>query len=149
MTMKLVKTVFLKAPRAHVWRFLTEKDKLALWFHAAATDVTPGGDYTLLTNSYGKDGDKLVWGKVLEMAPPAKLVHTFTHNMLKGVETICAWELAEFDGGTMLTLDAYRLGESRRGRLHHGRQSRHRLGRAFRPPAPRHNLKSAAPQCAR
>lgn len=104
MTMKLVKTVFLKAPRAHVWRFLTEKDKLALWFHAAATDVTPGGDYTLLTNSYGKDGDKLVWGKVLEMAPPAKLVHTFTHNMLKGVETICAWELAEFDGGTMLTL---------------------------------------------
>lgn len=104
MTMKLVKTVFLKAPRPHVWRFLTEKDKLALWFHAAASDVKPGGDYTLLTNSHGKDGEKLIWGKALEMTPPSKLVHTFTHNMLKGVETTCAWELAEFDGGTILTL---------------------------------------------
>ena len=45
MSMKLVKTIFLKAPRAHVWRFLTEKDLLALWFHAGESDPAPGGDY--------------------------------------------------------------------------------------------------------
>jgi uncharacterized protein YndB with AHSA1/START domain len=102
--LQLVKTVFLKAPRAHVWRFLTEKDKLALWFHMGEADLKPGGDYAVLTNSLGKEGERLVSGKVIEFDPPKKLVHSFTHGMLKGVETICAWELDEFDGGTMLTL---------------------------------------------
>ncbi len=102
--MKLVKTIFLKAPRAHVWRFLTEKDRLALWFHAAAADLAPGGALTLLTNSYGKEGERLCWGAVKEMNPPRRLVHTFTHQWIAGVETLCVWELEEFDGGTMLTL---------------------------------------------
>jgi uncharacterized protein YndB with AHSA1/START domain len=104
MTMKLVKTVFLKAPRAHVWRFLTEADKLALWFHAAAGDLKAGADYALLTNTYGKEGERLCWGRVLEMEPPKRLIYTFTHEWLKGVETQCFWELEEFDGGTMVTL---------------------------------------------
>jgi uncharacterized protein YndB with AHSA1/START domain len=104
MTMKLVKTVFLKAPRAHVWRFLTEADRLALWFHAAAADLEPGSEYALLTNTHGKEGERLCWGRVLEMVPPRRLAHTFTHEWLKGVETHCLWELEDFDGGTMLTL---------------------------------------------
>lgn len=104
MTMKLVKTVFLKAPRAHVWRFLTEADKLALWFHAADGDLKPGADYALVTNTYGKEGERLCWGRVLEMDPPKRLAHTFTHEWLKGVETTCVWDLEEFKGGTMLTL---------------------------------------------
>ena len=33
MTDSITKTVFLKAPRDTVWAFLTEKDKLARWFH--------------------------------------------------------------------------------------------------------------------
>lgn len=102
--MKLVKTVFLKAPRAHVWRFLTEADKLALWFQLGEADLKPGGDYATLTNSYGKEGERVISGKVLEMIPPERLVHTFTHKMLNGVETKCVWELAEFEGGTKLTL---------------------------------------------
>jgi len=100
----IVKTVFLKAPREHVWKFLTEADKLALWFHQGEADMEAGGDYRLLTNSYGKEGEKLCWGKVLEMKKPQRLVHTFTHEWLKGVETTCTWVLEDAGGGTVVTL---------------------------------------------
>ncbi len=102
--MKLVKTVYLKAPREHVWKFLTQADQLALWFHRGRDDLRSGGDYVMETNSYGKDGEKLLWGKVLEMRAPERLVHTFTHQWLDGVETKCTWVLEEAKGGTILTL---------------------------------------------
>ena len=102
--MKIVKTLFLKAPPEHVWKFLTEADQLALWFHEGAGDLEEGGDYGLLTNTYGKEGEKLCWGKVLEMKKPERLVHSFTHNYLQGVETTCTWTLEAVNGGTILTL---------------------------------------------
>ena len=52
--MKLVKTIYLKAPRTHVWKFLVEADRLATWFHRGDRDVTAGGDWALVTNSLGK-----------------------------------------------------------------------------------------------
>ena len=103
-SLKITKTLFLKAPPEHVWRFLTEADKLALWFHRGRADLADGGDYVLETNSYGKEGEKLVWGAVLEMTPPERLVHSFTHNHLNGVETRCIWTLEAVEGGTILTL---------------------------------------------
>lgn len=102
--MKLVKTVYLKAPRAHVWKFLVEADRLALWFHRAEKDVAAGGEWALVTNSLGKEGQRMCWGSVRAFEPPARLVHTFTHPGLGGVETICTWELEEAEGGTILTL---------------------------------------------
>ncbi len=102
--MKIVKTIFLKAPPEHVWKFLTEADQLALWFHRGGGELEEGGDYILETNTYGMDGEKLVWGKVLEMKKPERLVHTFTHQMLQGVETTCTWTLEGVGGGTILTL---------------------------------------------
>ncbi len=102
--MKIVKTLFLKAPPEHVWKFLTEADRMAEWFHRGANDLAEGGDYILQTNSYGKEGEKLCWGKVLEMKKPERLVHTFTHGMLQGVETTCTWTLEKVMGGTILTL---------------------------------------------
>jgi len=102
--MKLVKTLFLKAPAEHVWKFLTEADKLALWFHQGRDDLREGGDWIVETNSLGKEGEKLCYGKVLEMNKPHKLVHTFTHQWLKDVETTCTWTLEEVKGGTILTL---------------------------------------------
>lgn len=101
---KIVKTLFLKAPPEHVWKFLTQADQLALWFHRARTDLVEGGDYILETNSYGKEGNKMCWGKVLEMKKPERLVHTFTHNFLQEVETTCTWTLEAVEGGTILTL---------------------------------------------
>lgn len=103
--MKIVKTLFLKAPPDHVWKFLTEKDKLAIWFHDAEEDVRKGGDFTLVSNSLGKEGEKLCWGKVIEFDPPRRLVHSFTHNYLQGVETLCEWTLKGADGGTVLRLE--------------------------------------------
>lgn len=100
----IVKTIFLKAPPHHVWRFLTEARQLALWFHLGESDLEPGGEYAMLTNSLGKEGQRLCWGKVTEIQPPRKLVHTFTHAYLKGVETTCIWTLEEAEGGTILTL---------------------------------------------
>ena len=102
--MKIVKTLFLKAPPEHVWKFLTQADQLALWFHRGAADLVEGGEWLLETNSYGKDGERLCWGKVLEMKAPERLVHTFTHQWLKEVETTCTWTLEAAPGGTVLTL---------------------------------------------
>ena len=102
--MNIVKTVFIKAPPEHVWKFLTEADQLALWFHRGAADLEEGGDWILETNSHGKDGEKLCWGNVKEMKKPERLVHTFTHQWLAGVETTCTWTLESVAGGTVLTL---------------------------------------------
>lgn len=104
MTMKIVKTVFLKAPPEHVWKFLTEPDRLAEWFHRGGGDLSEGGDYVLETNTYGKEGERLCWGRVLEMKKPERLVHTFTHQWLNGVETTCTWTLEAVKGGAILTL---------------------------------------------
>ena len=101
----LVKTLFLKAPAHHVWKFLTEKDRLAVWFHGGEADLKAGGDYAVVTNTLGKEGERIVWGKVLEFDPPRRLVHTFTHQWLDGVDTTCAWTLTDVDGGTILRLE--------------------------------------------
>ena len=103
--MKLVKTLFLKAPPEHVWKFLTEKDKLAIWFHNAEEDVRDGGNFTLVSNSLGKEGERIVWGEVIEFDPPRRLVHKFTHNFLNGAETTCEWTLSSVEGGTILRLE--------------------------------------------
>ena len=101
---KIVKTVFLKAPPHHVWKFLTTAQGLGKWFHDAPHDLKEGGPYQLNTNTMGKEGEKLCWGRVLEMKLHEKLVHTFTHEWLKGVETTCTWTLQPVADGTMLTL---------------------------------------------
>ncbi|GAB5415801.1 MAG: hypothetical protein Cons2KO_34040 [Congregibacter sp.] len=104
-TLSLRKTLFIKAPAAHVWKFLTEKEKLAIWFHEGKDDLMPDGPYAVVTNSLGKEGDKLCWGRVLEFDPPSRLVHTFTHTGLQGVETTCEWTLVDVEGGSILTLE--------------------------------------------
>jgi len=101
----IVKTLLLKAPPEHVWKFLTDKHKLALWFYEAVDSLDKTGPYTLLTNSLGKEGERICWGNVLESDPPKRLVHTFTHDHLNGLETTCSWTLKPVDEGTVLTLE--------------------------------------------
>lgn len=102
--LKIVKTLFLKAPPAHVWKFLTEKDKLATWFHEGESDIKGVGAWVLLTNSLGKEGERICWGEVLEAKAPERLVHTFTHDWLEGAMTTCTWTLEAVGDGTILTL---------------------------------------------
>ncbi|WP_306143632.1 SRPBCC domain-containing protein [Roseibium sp. MMSF_3412] len=98
----ITKTIFLNAPRTHVWAFLTEKDKLARWFHPAVEDLKEGADYTLL-DQHG-DMERICWGKVLEMKPHERLVYTFTVKPLNGAMTTVRWLLEDAVGGTRLTL---------------------------------------------
>lgn len=100
----IIKTIFIKAPKETVWAFLTEKDKLALWFQKAKGDLQPDSEYGLLAPNSDPDDDPQCWGRVLEMDAPNRLVYTFTHPWLKGSETTVTWELNDALGGTRLKL---------------------------------------------
>ncbi|WP_019959969.1 SRPBCC family protein [Woodsholea maritima] len=102
--MKIVKTLILKAPPHHVWSFLTQADRLALWFMKGEADIQADGPYTLVTNSYGREGERVITGDVLAFDPPKRLVHTFTHPYLDGIITQCEWTLEPLAQGTLLTL---------------------------------------------
>ncbi|MEM1050294.1 MAG: SRPBCC domain-containing protein [Pseudomonadota bacterium] len=100
----IVKTVFFNAAPETVWSFLVERDKLAQWFHPPESDLVAGSEYRLVTTA--DDGAKvpLIWGRVVEMDPPRKLVTTFVITPFKGNETTVTWVLEEAAGGTRLTL---------------------------------------------
>ncbi|MEM6708272.1 MAG: SRPBCC domain-containing protein [Pseudomonadota bacterium] len=109
MHIELIKTVVLKAPTGHVWRFLTERDKLATWFHEGKADLVPDQPWVLVTNSQGKEGEPLLWGDIECWEPPSengvgRLTHTFTHDWLKGPPLRCDWRLTPAGAGCVLTL---------------------------------------------
>lgn len=100
----LTKTVFFDASRETVWGFLTEKDKLARWYHHADRDLTQGQSYCL--HRIAEDGTEVpqVWGEVLDMDPPTKLVCTFRCEAFADADTTVTWLLESVAGGTRLTL---------------------------------------------
>jgi len=100
----ITKTVTLAASRETVWAFLTDKDKLAEWFHPAEADLVEGEDYALTGTAEDGSPVRLCWGTVEEMEPPSRLVYTFTVAPLGGVMTTVTWTLEEDAGGTRLTL---------------------------------------------
>jgi uncharacterized protein YndB with AHSA1/START domain len=98
----ITKTIFINAPREIVWEFLTKKDKLALWFHPAESDLALDSDYALV--EAGADGKKLCWGRVLEMQPHTHMLWSFTVQPLQGAMTTVQWTLDEVSSGTRVTL---------------------------------------------
>ena len=97
------KSCFFAASRETVWAFLTEKDKLAQWFHPSTADLVEGEDYKLVKK--GSDPEEAVlWGKVLKMDKPSTLIYTFTFGAFNGATTTVTWTLEEINGGTKLTL---------------------------------------------
>jgi len=100
----ITKSIFFNASRETIWAFLTQKEKLALWFYPAESDLTDGESYALI--STGNDGSvtKQCWGKVVEMDKPSRLVYTFTIKPLGGEMTTVIWTLEEVHGGTKLSL---------------------------------------------
>ncbi len=98
------KTVFFNASRETVWAFLTEQDKLAQWFHRPGKDLADGEDYALIRAD--DDGSKgpIIWGRVISMEAPSKLVTSFIITPFGGTETIVTWVLEEAAGGTRLSL---------------------------------------------
>ncbi len=100
-THTLRKTLLLKASPATVWAYLTEPDKLAIWFNRP--------DVPLLDGAYvmhkADSGEKLIWGEVRLAEPYARLHYTFNIAPLGGHETEVQWQLEEVDGGTCLSLN--------------------------------------------
>ncbi|MBT6093320.1 MAG: SRPBCC domain-containing protein [Rhodospirillaceae bacterium] len=98
------KTVFFNASRDTVWSYLTKKEKLAVWFHPTEKDLHADEDYVCLAT--GEDGEpaRKIWGRVLEMNEPEKLVMTFIIDPFEGAETTVTWLLESAAGGTRLTL---------------------------------------------
>jgi len=99
----LIKTIYINASPEVVWQYLVDKKKLGQWFHPAKSDadqLQAGNNYSLV----GKDGGDICWGKVITAKEPTHLSYTFTHDHLKGVETLVEWELTAVDGGTQLKL---------------------------------------------
>lgn len=101
----IVKTIILKAPAEKVWTFLTVPEKLGHWFHKTDKPLdTAGTEFAWLKFDSDTDDHKQMWGRVLEAEPPRRLVHTFTHDGIEGLETIVTWELTPITGGTHLKL---------------------------------------------
>jgi len=117
----IVKTVFFAAPRETVWSFLTDKDKLAQWFHPAEADLAQGQDYALINTAEDGSAVKQCWGNVVQMDPPSLLVYSLTIKPLGGAMTTVSWMLEQTNGGTRLTLKhegiAEAAGESAMGLL--------------------------------
>ena len=100
----ITKSVILAASRETIWEYLTDKDKLGEWFFQAEANLQTGQDYSLVQHDENGTAEKMVWGKVLEMTPPEKLVYTFTFKPLGGAMTTVTWELQEVQGGMKLLL---------------------------------------------
>lgn len=104
-TLSITKTVLFKVSPDVVWAYLTEKDKLATWFHLADDDLADGKDYALLDHSDDGEMVRQCWGTVQHWEPPSKLVYSFTVKPLNGHMTKATWTLDDVHGGTLLTLN--------------------------------------------
>ncbi|KAJ55289.1 hypothetical protein ACMU_11360 [Actibacterium mucosum KCTC 23349] len=95
------KSVFLPATRMVVWQYLTDPAKMERWFHPADAPLAEGQDYTLRN---GRDGDRMCWGKVIEMRAPEYMKWDFTVGPMEGAMSTVEWHLADAPGGTRLTM---------------------------------------------
>jgi uncharacterized protein YndB with AHSA1/START domain len=97
----LNKSIYLKASKATVWDYLTDPDKLAIWFHKPKETLAHGADYEMFGVT---SGDKLMWGKVNEARPHDYLEYTFTIAPMGDATSTVKWTLEEVAGGTRLSL---------------------------------------------
>ena len=98
----LRKSIMLAAPRETVWDYLTQPDKLAIWFHAPKTPLTEGEKLEMFGT---ESGDLLIWGKVHVARAPEYLEYTFTVKPMGEAVSLVKWTLAEVPGGTQLNLE--------------------------------------------
>lgn len=96
----LRKSIYLKATPAKVWAYLTDPEKLSIWFHKPKTALVEGA-YTMFG---AESGDKLMWGDVLVAEPHTRLEYTFTIAPMGDRVSTVKWTLEEVPGGTNLSL---------------------------------------------
>lgn len=68
--------MFIRATPEHIWSILTDDEKTPLWQHfnmTSTTEWTVGGTIT-----FSVGGRTMIVGKLLELDPPHRLVHSFS-----------------------------------------------------------------------
>jgi uncharacterized protein YndB with AHSA1/START domain len=98
-----VQSIVIKAPIKAVWAEITRlrgKQRFML-DSVLETTLEPGAPLYYKS----EDGKRIfVVGRVIEVEPPRRFVHTFLLTMRDDPLTVLAWELAEVDDGTRVTL---------------------------------------------
>lgn len=97
----LNKTIYLAAPRAKVWDYLTQPEKLAKWFHAPKEPLQEGQKLEMFGT---ESGDLLIWGTVTKAQKPELLEYTFTVKPMGDAVSTVRWTLTDVPGGTQLAL---------------------------------------------
>lgn len=97
----LEKSIYLKADKQTVWSYLTDPEKLAIWFHKPKQPLAEGEPFEM----FGvKSGDKVIWGTVLTARPYDRLNYTFTVTPMGDAVSTVSWTLTDVPGGTHLAL---------------------------------------------
>lgn len=95
------KTIFLKADKKRVWAYLTDPEKLAIWFHPPKVPLKAGAKLEMFG---AESGDLLIWGEVLRADPYDALDYTFTVKPMNDAVSTVKWRLDAVAGGTRLSL---------------------------------------------
>lgn len=107
----IIMTRIFDAPRALVWKAMTEREHIARWWGASSFtekvvvtkyDPRPGGEWRF--ESYGKDGNRFVFhGRILEINAPLRVVQTFgMEGMFEGHLIVEDMTLEELPDGRTL-----------------------------------------------
>ncbi|MCG6903840.1 MAG: SRPBCC domain-containing protein [Rhodobacter sp.] len=108
----ITKSIYLKAPKPTVWAFLTEIDKVKIWFHRYDTDLAAGRDYRIFGQDSGKE---LGHGTVTRAEPHDLLEYSFSIGPMQGATSTVKWTLEDVPGGTRLNLEHSGLGDDAEG----------------------------------
>ncbi len=96
------KSIFLRATPDPVWHWLTDPEKLAIWFHKPPQALTQGEDFEMFGAT---SGERLIWGHVTEARAPEVLEYSFVVKPLGDRETKVRWTLEPVPDGTRLSLE--------------------------------------------
>lgn len=95
------KSILLRAAPSTVWAFLTDPDKLAIWFHRPTAPLLEGA-YEMID---ADKGARFMWGEVRAAEPFSRLEYTFEIAPMGGAASLVKWTLADVPGGTQLSLE--------------------------------------------
>lgn len=101
-TNTLRKSIIINAPRETVWAYLTQPEKLAIWFHPPKVPLEEGQPMEMFG---AESGDLLMWGKVITARAPEYLEYTFTIKPMGDAESLVKWRLETLETGTLLSLE--------------------------------------------
>lgn len=96
------KSIYLNATPDQVWAYLTDPDKLGIWFHKPKVPLAEGAPLEMFG---AESGDKLIWGKVNVARAPEYLEYSFTIKPMGEATSLVKWTLDPVPGGTRLSLE--------------------------------------------